>query len=451
MVKRKKLNSATQIILGFLVIIIVGTFLLSLPISSNNGEWFNFIDSIFTSTSAVCVTGLSVSDVAFQFSLFGQIVLLLLIQIGGLGFITLTSLVFLLIKKRITYEERVTIQEGLNQDNVQGVVRLVKNIIILVFVTELIGAVCLAPSMISTFGWGEGIFKSIFMSVSAFCNAGFDILGSGANVSESLIGFAQDVFIILPIMFLIIIGGIGYVVLFDLGNIFKKKKLSLHTKVMLISVAILIFGGAFLFGVLEWNNPETIGEMSVGGKILNCLFASVTPRTAGFSAVDYSSLSQGSIVLTCILMFIGGGSSSTAGGIKVTTLLVLLLAIFRTTNSNGDVTFCKKKITNKIVQKSIRVICIALILIILSTLAICMVEGNNVTVVEALFETVSAISTVGLSLGITSSLGVISKIILIILMFVGRVGAITLTVAMGNKIGNMKQDIQYPDAKIMVG
>ena len=451
MVKRKKLNSATQIILGFLVIIIVGTFLLSLPISSNNGEWFNFIDSFFTSTSAVCVTGLSVSDVAFQFSLFGQIVLLLLIQIGGLGFITLTSLVFLLIKKRITYEERVTIQEGLNQDNVQGVVRLVKNIIILVFVTELIGAVCLAPSMISAFGWGEGIFKSIFMSVSAFCNAGFDILGSGANVSESLIGFAQDVFIILPIMFLIIIGGIGYVVLFDLGNIFKKKKLSLHTKVMLISVAILIFGGAFLFGVLEWNNPETIGEMSVGGKILNCLFASVTPRTAGFSAVDYSSLSQGSIVLTCILMFIGGGSSSTAGGIKITTLLVLLLAIFRTTNSNGDVTFCKKKITNKIVQKSIRVICIALILIILSTLAICMVEGNNVTAVEALFETVSAISTVGLSLGITSSLGVISKIILIILMFVGRVGAITLTVAMGNKIGNMKQDIQYPDAKIMVG
>lgn len=451
MVKRKKLNSAVQIILGFLTIILIGTFLLALPISSKDGQWFSFIDSLLTSTSAVCVTGLSVVDTAVHFSLFGQIVLLLLIQIGGLGFITLTSLVFLLIKKRITYEERVTIQESLNQDNVQGIVKLVRNIIILVFVTEFIGAVALAPSMITTFGWGDGIFKSIFMSISAFCNAGFDIMGTTENAFVSLSGFASNVFIILPIMFLIIIGGIGYVVLFDIGGKFKKKKMSLHSKVTLISVAVLIFGSAFLFAVLEWNNPETIGDMTVWEKILNSLFCSVTPRTAGFFTVDYSKLSQGSIVLTCILMFIGGGSSSTAGGIKITTFLVLLLAIFRTTNSSGDVTFCKRKITNKIIQKSIRVVCIALILIVLSTLIICLVEGNNVTAIEVVFETISAISTVGLSLGITANLSIISKLILVLLMFVGRVGAITLTVAMGSKIGSSKQDIQYPDAKIMVG
>lgn len=451
MVKRKKLNSAVQIILGFLTIILIGTFLLALPISSKDGQWFSFIDSLLTSTSAVCVTGLSVVDTAVHFSLFGQIVLLLLIQIGGLGFITLTSLVFLLIKKRITYEERVTIQESLNQDNVQGIVKLVRNIIILVFVTEFIGAVALAPSMITTFGWGNGIFKSIFMSISAFCNAGFDIMGTTENAFVSLSGFASNVFIILPIMFLIIIGGIGYVVLFDIGGKFKKKKMSLHSKVTLISVAVLIFGSAFLFAVLEWNNPETIGNMTVWEKILNSLFCSVTPRTAGFFTVDYSKLSQGSIVLTCILMFIGGGSSSTAGGIKITTFLVLLLAIFRTTNTSGDVTFCKRKITNKIIQKSIRVVCIALILIVLSTLIICLVEGNNVTAIEVVFETISAISTVGLSLGITANLSIISKLILVLLMFVGRVGAITLTVAMGSKIGSSKQDIQYPDAKIMVG
>lgn len=361
MVKRKKLNSATKIILGFLVIILVGTLLLSLPISSNSGEWFPFIDSLLTATSAVCVTGLSVVDIAVHFSLFGQIILLLLIQIGGLGFITLTSLVFLLIRKRITYEERVTIQESLNQDNVQGIVRLVKNIIILVFVTELIGVVALAPSMIINYGWGEGIFKSFFMSISAFCNAGFDILGSETNSYVSLSIFAQNVFVILPIMFLIIIGGIGYVVLFDFGNVFKKKKLSLHTKVTLVSVFVLIFGGALLFAILEWNNPATIGQMSVGGKILNSFFASVTPRTAGFYTIDYSKMSQGGIVLTCILMFIGGGSASTAGGIKITTFLVLLLAVFRRTNNNGDVVFCKRKVTNKIVQKSIRVVCIALL------------------------------------------------------------------------------------------
>ena len=451
MSKRKKLNSAMQIILGFLGIIIFGTFLLSLPISSKGNNWFPFIDSFLTSTSAVCVTGLSVVDTATHFSLFGQIVLLLLIQIGGLGFITLTSLVFLLIRKRITYEERVTIQESLNQDNVQGIVKLVKNIIILVFVTELIGSLLLAPSLIINYGWGDGIFKSIFTSISAFCNAGFDIMGNSENMFVSLSGFANNVLVILPIMFLIIIGGIGYVVLFDIGGKFKKKKMSLHSKVTLISVLVLILGGALLYGILEWNNPATIGNMSTWNKILNCLFCSVTPRTAGFYTIDYSKLSQGSIVLTCILMFIGGGSSSTAGGIKITTFLVLLLAIFRTTNTSGDVTFCKRKITNKIVQKSIRVVCIALIMIVLATLTICLIEGDNVTATEVIFETVSAISTCGLSLGITASLGVVSKLILIILMFVGRVGAITLTVAMGSKIGSIKQDIQYPDAKIMVG
>ena len=451
--KRKfSLNPATQIVLGFLVIILVGTLLLCLPFSSKDGQWFSFIDSFFTSTSAVCVTGLIVVDTAVHFSLFGQIIILLLIQIGGLGFITLTSLIFLLIGKKIGYEQRIAMQESLSQENNQGIVKFVRNIIIVVFSIEFVGFLCLAPSMISNFGWGDGIFKAIFLSISAFCNAGFDVLGTYGTEFQNLGVFAENALILIPIMFLIVVGGIGFVVLFDVGNKFKKKKkISMHSKIVLITTLVLVFGGAILFAIFEWNNPNTIGNMSVWDKIVNSFFQSITPRTAGFATFDQSKLTSASVVVTDILMFIGGSPASTAGGIKTITFVILMLFIFKNQNSKGDIVFCKRKISNKTIQKALKIFCIVLSCVLISTMVICIDEGAKVSIGEVLYEVISAVSTVGLTMGITPMLGVFSKIMLILLMFVGRVGTLTLFVALGSRPASISEDIEYPDSKIIVG
>ncbi len=453
MQKRKiRINPAGKIVLGFLSVILIGTFLLCLPISSKDGQWFFFVDSLFTSTSAVCVTGLITVDTAVHFTVFGQIVIMILIQIGGLGFITLTSLIFLILGKKITYQNRITIQESLNQDKNQGIVKMVKNIVILVFCIEFVGFLCLLPSMVNLFGWSKGIFSSLFLSVSAFCNAGFDILGTQQTAFASLAPFAQNSLILLPIMLLIVIGGIGFVVLFDIGNKFKqKKKMSFHSKIVIYVTLILIFGGAVMFAILEWNNPNTIGNMNVWDKIVNSFFQSITPRTAGFASFDQSKLTPESLILTDILMFIGGSPASTAGGIKTTTLFILFVAMFKNSTNKGDYVFCKRQITGKLVQKALKVFCLSLLLIIVATACICLVEGNNILVGSILYEVISAISTVGLTVGITPSLNVVSKLILTFLMFVGRVGAVTLTVMFASKVKMANDEIEYPDSKIIVG
>ena len=449
--KRRKVNPAAKIVLGFLLAILVGTFLLSLPIANNDGRWFPFVDSLLTATGAVCITGFSVVDIVVQFSLFGQIVLLLLVQIGGLGFITITSLVFLLIGKKITYTERKAIQETLNQDTVQGVVKMIRNVVILVFVIELLGFIALLPSMVNMFGWGQGIFKALFLAVSAFCNAGFDIFGTTANPGVSLSGLAQNALVLLPIMLLIIIGSTGFTILFEIGGKFKRRKMSLHAKITLTVTGILLLVGAVTFALLEWNNPATLGDMSVGGKILNACFMSVTPRTSGFFTIDYTQATPGTLALTCIFMFIGGGSGSMAGGIKITTLVCLLLAMLRPTRRNGDVIFAKKRISNKVIHKCMRVVGSAIMLIALATLLICIMECNKVSLSAVLFDSIAALSTAGLSLGVVATACWGSKLVFIVLMFIGRVGAITLTVAMSSKGTDTSEEIQYPNAKIMVG
>ena len=456
MIKTKRkinFNVASQIALGFLGVILIGSFLLCLPISSKDGTWLNFIDSLFTSTSAVCVTGLIVVDTAVHFSLFGQIVIMLLIQIGGLGFITLTSLIFVLIGKKISYQNRVALKESLNQETTQGIVRLLKNIIILVFSIEFVGFLLLAPSMISLYGWGNGIFRALFFAVSAFCNAGFDVIGTTETQFQSLTPLAQNAFVLLPIMALIVIGGIGYIVLLEIGGKFKKdkKKLSIHSKLVISITLTLIFGGAVLFAILEWNNPNTIGNMNFIDKIINSFFQSITPRTAGFATFDQSKLTPASQVITDLLMFIGGSPASTAGGIKTTTLFILLVAIFKNSNSKGDYIVAKKRVSFKVIQKCLKVAFLALLLIISSSIIICIAEGNAITFDVIIYELISAISTVGLTLGITPTLGWFSKFILALLMFIGRVGALTLTVALSSKTKNINEDIEYPDSKIIVG
>jgi len=450
MTSKKKISPSTKVVLGFLILLSIGTFLLCLPIASKNGNGLSFVDGLFTSASAVSVTGLTVVDTATHFSIFGQIVILFLIQIGGLGFITLTALVFLILGKRISYEKRLTIQESLNQENVQGIVKLVRNIFFLVFSIEFVGFILLLPSMTKLYGVAQGIFKALFTSISAFCNAGFDVFGSSGGVPLSLSTFAKDIVVILPICFLIVLGGLGYTVLFGFLAPLKKKKMSFHSKIVLCLTLIFIILGTLAFSVFEWNNLSTIGDMSPLCKILNSFFQSITTRTAGFNTFDIKSLTPASIVLTTIFMFVGAGPASTAGGIKLTTLFVLMLFIFKRTNKYGDISFCKRTINSKTIYKCIKIFFVAVFLVLVSTLLLCVVQNGKFSPLECFFECVSAISTTGLSLGITQGLCVFSKVILILLMFVGRVGAITLSIVLFNNSKTTKNDILYRDSKIMV-
>lgn len=448
-----KFTPAKTIIIGFMGIILIGAFLLCLPASNMNGKWFSFVDALFTSTSAVCVTGLAVVDVAMEFTIFGQIVVLFLIQIGGLGFISLTCLIFMMLRKKINYSTRMTIQESLNKDNAQGVVKMVRNIIIVIFAIEFVGFLCLAPSMVKFTGeFWSGCFKALFLSVSAFCNAGFDPLGSNTAEFSNLTFFSNNSLVLIPVMLLVIIGGIGFAVIFDIFN-FKKesKKLRLHTKIVLIVTGILIVGGALLFGLFEWNNPNTIGNMSIYDKIINCLFQSITPRTAGFATFDQAQLSSASINITNFLMVIGGSPMSVAGGIKTTTLFVLIVALLKPVTENGGINFSKKNISNKIIVKSVKLLLAYISIIFVSSTLITLIEsGANLSFNSVMFECISALSTVGLSLGITPTLSVASKLLVTLLMFVGRVGMLTLPLAFKSK-NNIDNEIEYADSKLIVG
>ena len=455
--KKARVNAPLKVILSFLTVILVGSLLLSLPIASKDGNWFSYIDALFTSTSAVCVTGLVVVDTAVHFSLFGQIVIMLLIQIGGIGFISISALFLLAAGKRLGYKNRVMLQESLNQDTSQGVVALIQKIAKIVFIIEGFGFVCLLPSMVISYGWLDGAFKALFLSISAFCNAGFDILGTVGMEFSSLAGFAKAAYILLPIMFLIVLGGIGYSVIVEIASRFKsenrKKRLTFHTKVVLIITAVLIVSGTTLFAIFEWNNPDTIGNMTVYDKIINCLFQSITPRTAGFATFDQAKLTSSSRVITNILMFIGGSPGSIAGGVKTTTVFILIIAAFRKTGEKGDAVLHRRRIKNQTIMKALRIVFMAIILAVLATITICLVEKYNefASSSAVIFEVLSAISTVGLSLGLTPTLHITSKLILIALMFIGRVGTITIAYAVHRKSQDADGKIEFEDSKIIVG
>ena len=461
-IKKARLNAPIKIVFSFLAVILVGSFLLCLPVASKDGNWLPYIDALFTSTSSVCVTGLIVVDTAVHFSMFGQIVIMILIQIGGLGFISLSALFLLAAGKRLGYKNRVMLQESLNQDTTQGVVLLLKRIAKIVFMIEAVGFVCLLPSMAYSYGFGQGVFKSMFLSISAFCNAGFDVLGTTGTEFASLSPFSRNAFVLLPIMFLIVLGGIGYATIVEVANNFKKearKKLTLQAKIVLWMSGILIVGGAILFAVFEWNNPNTIGDMNAFEKILNSLFQSVTPRTAGFATFNQASLTSSSRIVTDILMFIGGSPGSIAGGIKTTTLFVLIMAAFKASGERGDIILKRKRIKNETVLKALRIVLIAAILTVVATVMICLIEKNGAFVATSevslssavIFEVLSAISTVGVSLGLTPTLAVASKIILITLMFVGRVGTLTIAYSLKKRSPDSYGEIQYQDSKIIVG
>lgn len=446
---RFKMSPSLQIMLGFMLLILIGTFLLCLPISNQDGRWLSFVDGLFTSTSAVCVTGLQVFDIGAQLTLFGQIVMLVLVQFGGLGIVALTSFMFLILRKKINFSNRLAIKESLNKDNIQGVVRFIKKVIIITFAIEFVGALCLLYSTITYTGSvGKGIFAAIFLAVSAFCNAGFDVFGSETQQFLSFSPLAGNVLFLLPIMLLIVCGGIGFIVL--LGGI-KNLKKDQHSKLVIIISSTLVMVGAIVFMCAEWNNSATIGDLDTGAKIMNSFFQSITTRTAGFATFDQTGLTSVGAVTSMLLMIIGGSPMSVAGGIKTTTFFVLLLLLFKRPNNNGSIILGNKKISNNMIMKAIKIFLYYIAILIVGVVLISIFEGGTASLMQIAYECVSAMSTVGLSMGLTPMLSVFSKIIITMLMFVGRVGMMTVVLAISIKNTDVINQVEYMNSNIIIG
>ncbi|KXZ39336.1 trk system potassium uptake protein TrkH [Alkalithermobacter thermoalcaliphilus JW-YL-7 = DSM 7308] len=441
--KRYKYIPSQIIVAGFAAIILVGALLLNLPIATNSGESVGFLNALFTSTSAVCVTGLVVVDTGTYWSKFGKLVILILIQVGGLGFMSMATLFSMLIGKKISLRERLIIQESLNQNELEGLVRLTRHILAGTFIIEGIGALLLSFVFVPQMGFLKGVAYGIFHSVSAFCNAGFDIIGNG----KSLTPYVDNLIVNIVIISLVICGGIGFTVIMDILKKRKLSRLTLHSKIVLSMSLILISIGFVLFFIFEFNNPDTLGNLSLKGKILAALFQAVTPRTAGFNTIDLASLEDTSKFLTIILMFIGGSPASTAGGIKTSTLAVLAFAVIALVRGREDVEAFNRRISYTAVNKALAVVAIGITLIIFVTMGLSFT--HNFEFINVFFESVSAFGTVGLSLGITSELSNIGKILIIFSMFAGRVGALTILIALAAR--QKKSIVRYPEDKILVG
>jgi len=434
----------TQILtLGFAITILVGALLLNHPAATTLNKSPGFINALFTATSAICVTGLTVVDTGTYWSMLGKTVILILIQIGGLGFMTTATMVFLLLGKKITLRERLVIQEALNQFSISGVVRLVRYILLLTMIIEAFGAVFLSFRFIPQYGISKGAFYSVFHSVSAFNNAGFDIMGD----FKSLTQYNEDILVNIVIMSLIILGGLGFSVLVDIINNKSWNKISLHSKLVIFLTSTLIVVGSIIIFILEFNNPETLEPLSFSGQFISSLFHAVSPRTAGFNTLPTDKLRHATQFFTMILMFIGGSPASTAGGIKTTTFGVLLLTVWSTVKGQEETVIYKRTIPTTIIFKSLAIISISLILISIMTLILTITEKAEFMAI--IFEVFSAFGTVGLSLGLTHELTILGKILIIILMFTGRVGPLTLTLAFS--IRAKKAKIKYPEEKILVG
>lgn len=436
-----KLNPPAVLAIGFLSLILIGSFLLNLPMATKTGESAGYINALFTSSSAVCVTGLVVVNTGEFWSIFGQVVIIVLIQIGGLGFMTMATLVALILGKKISLKERLVIKEQLNQSTMSGLVRLTKYVILLTFAVEGVGAVLLSTKFIPIYGVGKGIWFSVFHSISAFCNAGFDITGN------SMVPFVNDLSINLIISALIIFGGIGFSVIFDVSKHRRFSKLSLHSKLVLTMTGILLISGTVIFYLIEMNNPHTLGSLGNGSKIISSFFQSVVTRTAGFNSLDTGSIEDTSAFLFIIFMFIGAAPASTGGGIKVTTFGAIALATLASIKGERDVVIFKNRISDDVVQKSLAIIAISITLIIIVSFILTVTE--EAVFLELLFETTSAFGTVGLSRGVTPNLSEIGKMIIIFTMYIGRVGPLTMAFAFGQR--KKQRSYRYSEENIMVG
>lgn len=446
---RKKNFTPVQIIaMGFATLIFLGAILLSLPIATIEEVKTPFIDCLFTSTSAVCVTGLVTVDTGTYWSYFGKTIIIILIQIGGLGFMAFATLLSLIIGKKITLKERLIIRESLNSTSLQGIVKLARYILMFTFSIEILGATLLSFEFIPKFGLFKGIYYSIFHAISAFCNAGFDLMGG----YSSLTSYSDNALVILTLSSLIIIGGLGFYTWNDIFNYRYTKRLTLQTKLVIaMSIGLVLFG-FIMFLIFEISNPETLKPMGIKGKLLSAFFASVSPRTAGFNSIDLTGMTIASTFLTILLMFVGGSPGSTAGGIKTSTAGVLFMTILSVINGREDTELFERKINKETIYKALAVVVIALALIFTTTILLSITErASGAPFEHYLFEATSAFGTVGVTLGLTQKLTTIGKVIVALTMYAGRVGPLTLVVAISIRKSKRGRAIKYPEDKILVG
>ena len=437
----KRLSSSQIIILGFAAMILLGSFLLMLPFSTQDGKGATFADAIFTATSAVCVTGLIVRDTATYWSAFGQTVLIALIQIGGMGVVTVAIAISTLSGRQISLKQRSTMQEAISAHKVGGIVRLTGFIIKMTVFFELLGAVLLMPTFCREFGLGKGIWYAVFHAISAFCNAGFDLMGVKTPYS-SLTGFADNPAVSLTVMALIVIGGIGFVTWEDVKtHKLHIRKYRMQSKVILMTTGLLIALPTVFFFLYEFQNAP------LGERILLSLFQAITPRTAGFNTADLTKMSEVGTAITIALMLVGGSPGSTAGGMKTTTLAVMLSTAISVFRRKEHTHFFGRRIQDETIRNAATIFMMYLVLFLTGGCIISMAEG--LPLLTCLFETASAVGTVGLTLGITPGLRPVSRVILILLMFIGRVGGLTLIFsALSSKRGNTAR---LPQEKLTVG
>lgn len=434
------------LVFGFVFMIGLGALLLSLPIASQ-GEQIAFIDALFMSASATCVTGLAVIDPGTTLTLFGKVVLLMQVQIGGLGFMTMATLIALVFNKRISFRERLILQQAMNQGSMEGIVKLVRKVIFYSLIIELTGAIALTLRFWMNMPFSDAAFMGIFHSVSTFNNAGFDILGPLHGPFAGFNPYITDAYTNIVLMTLIFLGGIGFVVLADILELPKWSKLTLQSKVVLTTTLLLMGIGALVIFALEFTNPNTLKPLELPGKMLSALFQSVTTRSGGLSTVDIFSLQQSTQFFMIILMFIGAAPGSTAGGIKVTTFAVLIGAVYTMARGKNDVVLFHNRIDKEVVYKAITMTLLSFLLVITFTLMLSVTE--HFSFLQILFEVTSAFSTSGLSMGVTPHLSPFGKLAVSLLMFLGRIGPLTLAYALTPK--KDKELFRYPEGKITIG
>lgn len=429
--------------ISFMLLISMGTLLLMLPFASSDGNGASFIDALFTATSASCVTGLIVRNTAVGWSVFGKFVIISLIQIGGLGTMTIIALVSVLLGKKIGLRERMFIREQLNTNTLSGMVRLIEFVIRFTFVVEGIGALLLSLRLVPAYGLFKGVVFSIFHAISAFCNAGFDLFGN------SMIPFQGDYLVTLTIAALIILGGLGFIVYVELWQFRQSKHLSSHTKLVLSTTAMLLLGGMFLIYFFEFRNPATLGALPEQQKWLAAFFQSTTFRTAGFNSVEMGSMNDITVFFAILLMFIGGSPGSTAGGLKTTTFAITMAAAFTTLKGTRDTELFKRRVSETTIRKIFALFVIAICLVFFVASCIVFFEHNKFVFVDILFETVSAFGTVGVTRGITADLSPLSKLFITFTMYLGRVGPTTFAMGLFQKEHDKKY--RYAEGRFIVG
>lgn len=444
-----KLAPTKLIVLSFAILILTGTLLLMLPVMSRDGRSAGLVTALFTATSAACVTGLVIVDTYNHWSIYGQLVIICLIQCGGLGIATLASFFSALLGRRIGIKGMILAQESINHFSYVGILSLVKRVVLVTFGIEFLGAMLLSIRFVPIFGV-KGIYMGIFHSVSAFCNAGFDLMGAmGAGDFLSLVAFNNDPIILYTVAGLIVFSGLGFIVWKDFYEYRMNKSLSIHTKVVLVTTATLITAGAVFFFAFENNNPATMGKLDMFGKVNSTIFHSITTRTAGFNSLPLNDMQDISKLATTILMFIGGAPGSTAGGIKVTTFSVIIMAIISQIRGSSDTVIFRRRISNHTVIKALSIAGLGVLWVIVIATVIMAIE--NEPLVNVLYEVTSAFGTVGLTTGMTPSLSTSSKLLLALTMFIGRVGPVSFAIAVTLRSSRNGRDVVLPEGKIVVG